>query len=40
MIRARFTNHQDDAALENIINLQEEFNFKQTLLELRGLGVK
>lgn len=40
MIRARFTNYQDEEALKNIVNLQKEFNFKQTLLELRGLGVK
>ena len=40
MIRARFTNYKDEKALENIINLQKEFNFNQKLLELRNLGVK
>lgn len=40
MIRARFTNHKSKKSLENIINLQEEFNFQQKLLQLRGLGVK
>ncbi len=40
MIRARFTNFKDEAAMENIINLQNEFNFEQKLLQLRGLGVK
>ena len=40
MIRARFTNYKDEKALENIINLQNEFNFSQKLLELRNLGVK
>ena len=39
MIRARFTNHIDKSALENIINLQKEFNFKQKLLDLRSIGV-
>ena len=40
MIRARYTGYQDDSALENIVNLQNEFNFKQKLLELRKLGVE
>ncbi len=40
MIRARFTNYIDETAMENIINLQKEFNFNQKLLQLRGLGVK
>ncbi|HZJ85564.1 MAG TPA: SAM-dependent methyltransferase [Erysipelotrichaceae bacterium] len=40
MIRARYTNYKDEKALENIINLQKEFNFNQKLLELRNLGVK
>ena len=30
----------DEKSLENIINLQNEFNFSQKLLELRNLGVK
>lgn len=40
MIRARFTNYKDEKSLENIINLQKEFNFNQKLLQLRGLGEK
>lgn len=40
MIRARFTNYQDELALKNIYNLQKEFNFSQKLLELRNLGVE
>lgn len=39
MIRAKFTNYIDKSALDNIINLQKEFNFKQKLLELRNIGV-
>lgn len=40
MIRARFTNHIDHKALDNIINLQKTYNFNQKLLELQNIGLK
>lgn len=40
MIRARFTNHTDHKALDNIIELQNTYNFNQKLLELQNIGLK
>lgn len=39
MIRARFSNHYDKLALDNIIKLQNEYGFKQKLLQLQEIGV-
>ncbi len=38
MIRARFTNHKDQEALENITSLQKEYGFNQKLLQLQNIN--
>lgn len=40
MIRARFNHNYDQKALQNIVNLQAEYGFKQTLLELQNINTE
>lgn len=40
MIRERFNHNYDQKALQNIVNLQAEYGFKQTLLELQNINTE